>query len=38
MAWCSRYNCWCDEAEDIMDGLEFCDYICADCEYAEEDE
>lgn len=30
--WCNYYNAWCDEAEDITDGVGGCDYNCNDCE------
>lgn len=34
MKWCNHYNCWCDDAEEITEGLDnYCDY---DCKYCDE--
>ncbi len=34
--WCNFYSCWCDDAEDITDGVGDCDYNCKDCEECQE--
>jgi hypothetical protein len=36
MKWCNHYNCWCNDAEDITDGMGDCDYECNGCEDCEE--
>lgn len=33
--WCNKYNMWCDEVEDLMDGENDCDCNCRSCEYKE---
>lgn len=31
MNWCNKYQCWCDEAEDITENMGDCDYDCRGC-------
>ena len=36
MKWCSLYDCWCDEVEDIIDEEDIvCDFGCNGCQYCE---
>lgn len=34
--WCGKYNVWCDEVEDLLDGEIDCDGDCGYCGYEEE--
>lgn len=34
--WCNYYNCWCDDAEYITDGMGDCGYGCQGCPEYEE--
>ena len=36
MKFCNLYGCWCDEIEDIIDGIVACDCNCKGCEDCED--
>lgn len=37
MKWCKRYNCWCDDVEDIDEDVAVvCDLGCLGCDDCEE--
>lgn len=36
MKWCSLFNMWCDDVEEIIDVEDTCDLDCRDCEHKED--
>ena len=33
--WCNCYQCWCDEAEFIIEYSDCCDFDCDNCHHCE---
>ncbi len=33
--WCNCYQCWCDDAEFIIEDNGYCDFNCNNCHHCE---
>mgnify|MGYP006928715600 CR=1 FL=1 len=33
--WCNYYQCWCDDAEFIIEDNGYCDFDCNSCHHCE---
>jgi hypothetical protein len=36
LLWCNAVGCWCNDVENITDGMMACDMCCEDCEFCDD--